>query len=203
MFELPGSAACYVTRTGDGEGEGPRIQCTPFGQAEDDGDDFKIMLADLVDIQSWMHLTFSANYSPDAQSRKSYLKIDQVAATGPYTQMRDRFAYYGAGFADETIANRKGFPGHYRQFYFTLGYMEQAQIELLEHQEKVLELETRGYFKFSGDFADAFRPQQAEKLGEQWPNIVEEREIAAPFCQSLAQKLVELPSFNSVSKGAF
>ena len=61
LFELPGSAGCYVTRSsGSNAGDGPWLQCTPVGQEEKYKDDFKINLADLPDIQTWMHLTYSA-----------------------------------------------------------------------------------------------------------------------------------------------
>ena len=47
--------------------------------------------------------------------------------------MQDRNVYYGIGMNFEKDGNGKGFAGDYRQFYFTLGYVELASIDLLKH----------------------------------------------------------------------
>ena len=83
LFELPGSASCYVTRTE--EEESPYIGCnTP-------GDNLKIKLADLPDLQSWMHLTYSANFVPvsglASDESKSYVSVDGITVTGEYSPM--------------------------------------------------------------------------------------------------------------------
>ena len=42
-----------------------------------------------------------------------------------------------------------GFPGHYRQFWMTLGYIEdEDKIKLLRHQYKVMDYSTLAYYKF-------------------------------------------------------
>ena len=127
----------------------------------------KIHLADIPDIQAWMHLTYSANHVPvsrlaDSKSH-AYLNIDRITVTGSYMQMQDRNVFYGIGSNTKYSAMGKGFAGDYRQFYFSLGYTEEASIELLKHQEKVLEFETRGYYRFgcADTMADVFRQQKA------------------------------------------
>ena len=59
------------------------------------------MLAELPDIQAWMHLTYSANHSPVSKKAEAkslpYLKVENILVTGPYLQIFDRRAYYGAG----------------------------------------------------------------------------------------------------------
>jgi len=84
IFELPGSAQCWVTRSST---EDPWIECTP-------GDSYKIKLADLPDIQSWMHLTYSANYADSS----AYVSINGLTYTGEYSPMQDRRAYLASGF---------------------------------------------------------------------------------------------------------
>ena len=136
LFELPGSAGCFVTRSSSGPfaDDGPWLQCTPFGQEEEFEEDFIISLADLPDIQAWTHLTYSAMYSPDEDKIHSYLKVGDVYVKGPYMQMKDDIVYFGAGLdLQDGQGPRQGFAGDYRQFYYTLGYVEQDRIDLFKH----------------------------------------------------------------------
>ena len=80
LFELPGAVACSVTRS---LSEDPYIVCnTP-------SDTMKVMLADLPDIQAWMHLTFSANHDDSYGPNRShcYINIDGAMAEGDYPPM--------------------------------------------------------------------------------------------------------------------
>ena len=114
-----------------------------------------------------MHLTYSANFVPVSDLRPveshAYVSIDGFKVDGPYTPMRDRRAYYGCGMdLEDGLGHQMGFPGDYRQFYYTMGYVEPASIDLLKHEEKPIEFETRGYYKFEQSefldrFDDAFR----------------------------------------------
>ena len=124
LFELPGSVGCYVSRTSQ---EGPFLRCIPVGESSSDENDLKIDLEKLNDIQGWMHLTFTANYSPYVQEQGSYLKVDEIRVDGPYWQMKDDIVYYGAGMdLKDGNGPRPGLSGDYRQFYFTLGYVKEA-----------------------------------------------------------------------------
>ena len=79
LFELAGGAGCYITRTEEIKDEklvkgGPWLRCDP-GPTE-------IALSALPNIQSWMHLTYSATYvSPllrenDEDLSSYYVRID-------------------------------------------------------------------------------------------------------------------------------
>ena len=151
IFELPGSAQCWVTRT---DTEDPWIECTP-------GDYYKIKLADLPDIQAWMHLTYSAKYSETAGESSAYVSIDGLTRSGGYTPMQDRRAYLASGFDyKDGTGHQDGFAGDYKQFWFALSYIDATKIELLKHQEKALDFLVRAYYKFDDPkdlYRDSFR----------------------------------------------
>jgi hypothetical protein len=93
LFELPGSTACYVSRTE--EEESAYIACsTP-------GDNLKMKLADLPDLKSWMHFTYSANFVPVSGlapvESTAYISVNGITVTGEYSPMQDRNIYYGCG----------------------------------------------------------------------------------------------------------
>ena len=147
-----------------------------------------------------MHLTYSANnlvqISATERAPQAYVSIEGVTKKGDYAQMQDDKAYYGAGHESQ-----KGFPGDYRQFYFTIGYVDEAKIDLLKHQKKALDFNTRGHYEFEavGDeskYADTFRKQQGRPVGTA-PQFVFEEDIAVPFCSNLPQKQVQVPRFAS------
>ena len=126
LFEMPGGIACFVTRT---KSEGPWLECSPptNDDEETSSDDImRIDLTDLPDIQAWMHLTYSAKHIPSSGKSEAkshaYLTVKDITETGPYVPMQDRNVYYGTAMDKSS----QGFPGDYRQFYFTLGYVEKA-----------------------------------------------------------------------------
>jgi len=185
LFELPGGASCYITRTATA---GPWLRCTPGVEK-----DFSIDLAELPDIQSWMHLTYSANYSSATKS-ESYLRIDissfSKVVRGAYASITDQYAYYGMSKVDKSKLYSPGFVGDYRQFYITLGYIEPANVPNLMHQYKVLDYSTMGYYKFENTilldrYDDAFRSQRANVAVV--PPVFRTENIAAPFCNSIPQ----------------
>ena len=48
--------------------------------------------------------------------------------------MRDRNVYYGCGMDDGITGYGSGFPGDYREFFYSLGFVEEGdQIKFLEH----------------------------------------------------------------------
>ena len=81
LFKLEKSVGCYITRdvADDGTSSGPFMRCETANEDEDTKD-IEINLFDLPDIESWMHITYSAVYNPASQSSgivsKSYLRID-------------------------------------------------------------------------------------------------------------------------------
>lgn len=80
LFKLENSVGCYITRdVADGTSSGPFMRCDTANKDEDTKD-IEINLFDLPDIESWMHITYSAVYNPASQSSgivsKSYLRID-------------------------------------------------------------------------------------------------------------------------------
>ena len=91
-------------------------------------------------------------------------------------------AHYGSG------SGQDGFPGHYRQFWMTLGYVPFTNVQYLMHQYKVMDYSTLGYYKFERTilldrYDDAFRLQKAKRKTVD-PKFVTEN-IAAPFCNSI------------------
>ena len=167
-----GGCSCWIIRK---EGEyGPRLACNG-------GENFYIDLAEIPDIQAWMHLTYSANYHAVSNDSKvastSYVRIDisekfKISASGDYIPITNAYVYYGSG--DEIIENEKGtgryktgFMGDYRQFWITVGYIDPDNIRKIMHQYKVLDYSTMGYYKFEqtillGRYDDAFRIQKAK-----------------------------------------
>ena len=104
-------------------------------------------------------------------------------------------AYYGMGTQRREDVDGLGFNGHFRQFWMTLGYLEPFNVQYLMHQYKVLDYSTLGYYKFEqtillNRYDDAFRKQKARYTLA--PKFVIEN-IAAPFCNSIPQKYVEVP----------
>lgn len=76
LFKLENSVGCYITRTDD---VGPMLYCeTSYGPGF--GGMIEVDLFDLPDIESWMHLTYSAIYKPASRlsgiESESYLRID-------------------------------------------------------------------------------------------------------------------------------
>ena len=179
------------------------LQCTP----EEAGSRFRINLADLPDVESWMHLTYSASYKAssggyDALS-ESYVRIDissfSIEARGEYGRITEQYAYYGMGNKDQ-LANEygTGFAGSYRQFYMSLGDIEPENVPLLMHEYKVLDFSTMAYYKFESTilldrYDDSFRNQRAFAPIEKPVFSVEN--IAAPFCNSIPQKYEYVPKF--------
>ena len=176
LFEIVGGCSCWITRK---EGEyGPRLVCNG-------GDNFFIDLAEIPDIQAWMHLTYSAEYHATSDISEvvstSYVQIDisekfSISASGEYTSIENAYVYYGSGDEIIEIENDKekgtgryktGFMGDYRQFWITVGYIKPDNIRKVMHQYKVLDYSTMGYYKFEqtillGRYDDAFRIQKAK-----------------------------------------
>ena len=78
LFDIPGSFGCYISRTEDfHEGE-PYLECSTSEQ-------LRIRLGELPDIQSWMHLTYSANFVPVSEKAEpestSYLQLNGVTVS--------------------------------------------------------------------------------------------------------------------------
>lgn len=149
LFEMPGSeeggvASCYITRT---KSRGPYLQCTPTSDSAED--DFSIDLEKLPDIQSWIHLTYSVNYNPTSKKSsvqsQSYVRLDissfTIEANGGYASIEKPYVMYGLGDSylnkidgkEILEAFKPGFPGNYRQFFITLGYIDPEKVPLLKH----------------------------------------------------------------------
>ena len=114
-----------------------------------------------------MHLTFSSIYDKE-EAGSTHVRIDisnesyeaGIARHSPIHIDRDQESargdvYYGAGYngpigcQSSSIAKADGFPGHYRQFWMTLGDLDfENQIKLLRHQYKVMDYSTLAYYKF-------------------------------------------------------
>ena len=115
-------------------------------------------------------------------------------------------AYYGMGSLKRVDGIKGlGFNGHFRQFWMTLGYLEPFSVQYLMHQYKVLDYSTLGYYKFEQTillerYDDAFRKQKA--TFDIAPKFVTEN-IAAPFCNSIPQKYVEVPQFYKSAGASF
>lgn len=209
LFEMPGSgdddgmASCYITRP---TGKGLILKCTP-----DPDDTFQIDLEKLPDIQSWIHLTYAANYNPTSKKSSvksnSYVRLDissfTIEAVGGYASITKPYVMYGLGdgYVNEKgqkIDFKLGFPGNYRQFFLTLGYLKPEKVPLLKHQYKVLDYSTMGYYKMEqtvllGRYDDAFRPQQARIVNV--PPLFVTENVAAPFCNSISQQFYQVPQF--------
>lgn len=164
-----------------------------------------------------MHLTYSSNYKSVSDSSKvtgeTYVRIDvsnqhKMARLGRHTPIElvknkksaKGKCFYGAGFSNDfALSPVRGFPGNYRQFWLTLGYLkDQESIKLLQHQYKVMDYSTMGYYKFEstillGRYDDAFRNQTATPVSSE-PLFYSEN-IAAPFCNSIPQKFEKVPQF--------
>ena len=67
-----------MTRYEDDETSSPLLECT----AGDSSDSIKVKLEDLPDVQSWMHLTYSAKF--DAEESYAQLSLDGITLTGEY-----------------------------------------------------------------------------------------------------------------------
>ena len=131
LFKLVNGVGCYITRTETVENQkivtgGPWLRCES-GDTNGTGD-IEVDLAELPDIQAWMHLTFSAIYNPASASSsvksQSYLRIDissfHKTWQGGYRPIKGNKVYYGcAGLLSTDL----GFPGNYRQFWITVGYI--------------------------------------------------------------------------------
>ena len=80
-----------------------------------------------------------------------------------------------------------------------MGYLkEEDNVKLLQHQYKVLDYSTMGYYKFentilTGRYDDAFRNQTAEAIGIM--PLFSSENIATPFCNSIPQKFEKVPQF--------
>jgi len=120
-----------------------------------------------------MHLTFSTNNNAVSDASKensgySYVRIDtsnhpEIADIDRHFAMKiPKSKAKGSVYYGSNSKKVNGFPGHYRQFWITLGYLEPQNIKFLMHQQKVLDYSTMGYYKFEqtilyDKFADAFR----------------------------------------------
>lgn len=164
-----------------------------------------------------MHLTYSSNYISASGASKvsgeAFVRIDisdwhRTARLGRHTPIelvKDKKSakgkcFYGAGFSDDFVSSpARGFPGSYRQFWMTLGYLkDEESILRLQHQYKVMDYSTMGYYKFEstllfGRYDDAFRNQTGVPIGSE-PLFFSEN-IAAPFCNSIPQKFEKVPLF--------
>ena len=115
LFKLEKSVGCYITNKKDDDTEA-LIIC-------ENGDEeaaIEVNLEDLPDVESWMHITYSANYQPNGKSQ-SYIRIDISSFnkkwdTDQFIPVVSNKVYYGAGgpSAAEQGDKDKGFPGHYR-----------------------------------------------------------------------------------------
>ena len=200
LFEIVGGCSCWITRL---EGSyGPRLACNG-------GDDFFIDLEGIPDIQAWMHLTYSANYRAVSASNKSvfsssYVQLDisssftAISEKNYYLPITNAYVYYGSGDEDPDTPGRykSGFMGDYRQFWITVGFIHPSNVRKVMHQYKVLDYSTMGYYKFEqtillGRYDDSFRIQKAKQLTI-FPQFHIEN-IAAPFCNSIPQKYVQVP----------
>ena len=194
LFKLENSVGCYISRE---EAEDSTVTKEPYILCETGNgsttNDIEIMLADLPDVQSWMHFTYSAIYKPASTlsgiRSESYLRIDistfHIIRTGGYKPIKSSNLYYGAGGAAEEDV---GFKGHYRQFYITVGYIDNEDVQNLMHEYKVLDYSTMAYYRFEQTifidrYDDSFRVQQARPL-RQLPEFVQEN-ISSPFCNSI------------------
>lgn len=89
-----------------------------------------------------MHLTFSTNYravsEKSSEKSRSYVRIDtsnnsEMAEIERHTAIKIKkdssrgSVFYGSSHKKE-ITERRGFPGHYRQFWISLGYLEPFKI---------------------------------------------------------------------------
>ena len=118
----------------------------------------------LPDMQSWMHLTFSAEWENVAMGGgNSYLRIDfpdlNRVITGSYTNMKTEEVYVGIG-----SDMKRGFNGDIREVWVSLGYLEHADVPKIMNMNKVFDVSTMGYYKFQspiGRLSDAMRDQQA------------------------------------------
>jgi len=156
LFKLEKGVGCYITRyeQADGSGDGPWLICENGEYVED----MKIDLSVLPDIMAWMHITYSANYKPLSAAGEveahAYLRIDISTFSkkweGSFIPIVSNKVYYGAGGvrvaekSDEDL----GFPGHYRQFWLSVGYIEDTNVPYLMHEYKVLDYSTMGYYRF-------------------------------------------------------
>ena len=156
LFKLENSVGCYVTRDNPiKEGydiAGPFMRCES-GDPEEGSNDIEINLFDLPDIESWMHITYSAIYNPasalSSVKSESYLRIDISTYSnewrGGYRAVETGIVYYGCG--GPTIEDI-GFRGNYRQFWLTVGYIEPNNVPYLMHEYKVLDYSSMAYYKF-------------------------------------------------------
>lgn len=184
LFKLENSVGCYIWRTEDKEvkeeDRGPFLRCDS-GDEENGTADIQVDLFLLPDIQSWMHITYSAVYNPASTSSgvksKSYLRIDistyNRAWEGGYKPVKSGKVYYGCGGPN---VDDVGFTGNYRQFYITVGYIEPENVPYLIHEYKVLDYSTMAYYKFDqtifiGRYEDSFRVQKARPV-EKLPTFI-------------------------------
>ena len=95
LFDIPGSFGCYISRTEDfHEGE-PYLECSTSEQ-------LRIRLGELPDIQSWMHLTYSANFVPVSEKAEpestSYLQLNGITVSDlVYQEVTSSSLFYAAG----------------------------------------------------------------------------------------------------------
>ena len=122
----------------------------------DDVDD----VSKIPDMQSWMHLTFSAEWGNKAMGGgSSYLRIDfpklNRTISGSYTNLKSPEVYVGIG-----SDMKRGFNGDIREVWVSLGYLEGADVKKIMNMNKVFDVSTMGYYKFqneNGRLADAMR----------------------------------------------
>jgi len=170
LFKLENSVGCYITRSEVTTSnkvivDGPWLQC-------DSGDGLglmiKIDLAELPDMKAWMHITYSANYQPASKeiigvASASYLRIDistySKMAFGSFYPVKTNKVFYGCG---GPLLEDVGFAGNYRQFWITVGFIDERKVPFIMHEYKVLDYSTLAYYKFEQTifvdrFEDAFR----------------------------------------------
>jgi len=110
LFEIPDGLACYITATNCVVGKSdPSVWLACLSSPGNGGQSLtsiklKIELGLLPDIQSWMHLTYSANFSNNSStSSNSYLRIDisdfNIAVVGEYIKIpkNSNWVFYGIG----------------------------------------------------------------------------------------------------------
>ena len=106
LFKLEKSVGCYITRAKSTNLEigktKPFLRCETANEDEETKD-IEVDLFELPDIESWMHITYSAVYNPASQSSgivsESYLRIDISTYSnewrGGYQPIRTGKVYYG------------------------------------------------------------------------------------------------------------
>lgn len=159
LFEIVNGPSCFIQNAA-------KLVCTPMGKNSlGQYVEYALDLSLLPDIQSWIHLTYSANDKSGAgdgtaKGSSSYMRVDSLGysatLSGGYTPMGDKKIYYGTN-----AAVNKGFVGDLRELYVSYGYLSADKVPNLMHQAKVFLLNVMAYYRFeSGNFKelkDTFR----------------------------------------------